>query len=70
MDDSVSEEVSYVDNGREVRNDENDLEDIGQSTTVIINIDTTYQPSWGPAEGFRENYQNWYGRDQLFPRLN
>jgi hypothetical protein len=43
--------------GRRARDYGNDLEDIGQSTTEIINID---QPNWGPAEGFRENYQNWY----------
>lgn len=52
-------EVDYADSGRKSRDFGNDLKDIGQSTTEIINIDTTYQPNWGPAEGFRENYQNW-----------
>lgn len=60
MADEAHEDVSYADNGRKLRNTDNDLEDTGQSATEIINIDTGYQPSWGPAEGFRENFQNWY----------
>jgi hypothetical protein len=60
MSEDDHEEVGYTDNGRRARDYGNDLEDIGQSTTEIINIDTSYQPNWGPAEGFRENYQKWY----------
>lgn len=58
MNDDIYDKVGYVDNGRKIRDNGNDLEDIGRSTTVIINIDTTYQLSWGPAEGLQENFQN------------
>jgi hypothetical protein len=57
--DNHDEDVCYVDNGRQVMDFDNDLEGIGSSSTEIINIDTGYQPTWGPIEGFRENYQNW-----------
>lgn len=60
MGDEVSADVDFIDNGRNMVDEDNDLEGIGQSTTEIININTRYQPKWGPAEGFRENYQNWY----------
>lgn len=49
-----------MDNGLVDSDSENDLEDIGKMTSEIINIDARYQPQWGPSEGFRENYQNWY----------
>jgi hypothetical protein len=57
-------------NGRKVHDDENDLEGVGQTTIVVINIYTTYQPSWGATEGFRENVQNFYDNNQLFIRSN
>ena len=60
MADDPFEFVSYADNGRRVCDTTNDLEDIGCSTTELINISTAYQACWGPQEGFRENYQNWY----------
>jgi hypothetical protein len=56
MADDAHEDIGYADTGRQARDYGNDLEDIGQSTTEIININTGYQPNWGPAEGFRENY--------------
>jgi hypothetical protein len=58
--DTHNEDVCYFDNGRHTIDLENDLEGIATSTTEIINISTTYQPAWGPIEGFRENYQNWH----------
>jgi hypothetical protein len=54
------EDICYADNGRHIVDLENDLEGIATSSTEIINISTAYQPTWGPMEGFRENYQNWY----------
>jgi len=59
MADDGGEDVGYTDNDRKSHMCDNDLEDMGKSTIEIINIDTTYQPGWGPAEGFRENFQNW-----------
>jgi hypothetical protein len=58
--DTHDEDVGYADNGRPTIDFDNDLEGIGSSATEIININTAYQPTWGPTEGFRENYQNWY----------
>jgi hypothetical protein len=60
MADEAHEDVGHADTERKATNYGNDLEDIGQSSTEVINVDTTYQPDWGPKEGFRENYQNWY----------
>ncbi|KAF2866206.1 hypothetical protein BDV95DRAFT_612068 [Massariosphaeria phaeospora] len=59
MGEDIADDSNYVDNGRNNQDEENDLEDLGQSVTEVINIDTGYQPNWGPAEGYRENYQNW-----------
>jgi hypothetical protein len=44
MAEELHEDVRYTDTGRRARDCGSDLEDIGQSTTEIINIDTSYQP--------------------------
>jgi hypothetical protein len=60
MSEELDEDVYYADNGTQLIGFDNDLEGIGASSTEIINIDTGYQPTWTPKEGFRENFQNWY----------
>jgi hypothetical protein len=60
MADDPHEYIGYADAGHKARDYGNDLEDVGQSATEVINIDVMYQPAWGPKEGFREIYQNWY----------
>jgi hypothetical protein len=37
-----------------------DLAGIGQTKTVPTGLRTTYKTDWGPTEGFREVFQNWY----------
>ena len=37
-----SEDVCYIDNGRQDEESDNDLEDIGNSSTEIIYINNTY----------------------------
>ncbi|KAF2803633.1 uncharacterized protein BDZ99DRAFT_399651 [Mytilinidion resinicola] len=40
--------------------DSNGFQDIeGKTKTLHLNLKTTYQPSWGGREAFREFYQNW-----------
>jgi hypothetical protein len=52
MAEELHEDVRYTDTGRRSRDCGNDLEDIGQSTTEIINIDTSYQPRWDQQRVF------------------